>query len=125
MTENVHLVQELIRKYNRKRESPRCTIKIDLCKAYDTVSWTFLREVLFGLGFPTVFIDWVMACVTTPSFSVTVNGGMHGHFKGERGLRQGDPMSSMLFILCLEYLSRLIKSKTDAPILTTIPSVRS
>ncbi|KAK6128250.1 hypothetical protein DH2020_038009 [Rehmannia glutinosa] len=49
MTENIYLAQELLRQYNRKRISPRCLLKIDLRKAYDSVSWDFLRVVLEGL----------------------------------------------------------------------------
>ncbi|XP_022849628.1 uncharacterized protein LOC111371725 [Olea europaea var. sylvestris] len=48
MVENIHLAQELMRQYNRKRVAPRCFLKIDLTKAYDSVSWDFLRDVLEG-----------------------------------------------------------------------------
>lgn len=56
MTENIHLAQELLRQYNHKSVAPRCLLKIDLRKAYDTVNWDFLRSVLVGLGFPTHFV---------------------------------------------------------------------
>lgn len=113
MSDNVHLMQELLRGYNRKRSSPRCIIKIDLRKAFDSISWDFLAAVLKGLSFPQCFIDWVMECVSSPSYSVSINGGIHGFFKGKKGLRQGDPLSPYLFVLCLEYLSRLIKKATN------------
>lgn len=113
MTDNIFLSQELLRGYTRKRSSPRCTIKVDLQKAYDTVSWSFLREVLVGLGFPPIFVGWVMQCVSTPTFSIALNGSLTGFFAGKRGLRQGDPMSPSLFILCMEYFSRLLNSRTE------------
>lgn len=113
MADNIHLMQELIRGYNKKRSSPRCIIKIDLRKAFDSISWDFLKEVLEGLLFPEVFVRWVMECVSSPSYSISINGNVHGFFKGKRGLRQGDPLSPFLFILCLEYLSRLIQMRTD------------
>lgn len=56
LIENVHLAQELLRHYNRKRTSPRCLLKIDLTKAYDSIDWSFIKSVLEGLGFPARFI---------------------------------------------------------------------
>lgn len=46
MTENILLVQELLKEYKRKRTSPKCMIKIDIRKAYDTLSWSFLERIL-------------------------------------------------------------------------------
>lgn len=53
MNDNIHLVQELFKQYIRKCISPRCMLKIDLRKAYDSIRWEFLREVLINVGFPT------------------------------------------------------------------------
>lgn len=113
LIENVHLAQELLRQYNRKRVSPRCVLKIDLRKAYDSINWEFLESVLEGLGFPSRFTQWVMECISTPSFSIAINGSTHGFFKGKRGIRQGDPLSPFLFVICLEYLSRSMKAATN------------
>lgn len=87
MIENIHLAQELFRKYHRKRTSPRCIIKVDLRKAYDSVSWSFLKSVLQGLNFPNEFVRWVMQCVSTTSYSIALNGGLNGLFKGAKGLK--------------------------------------
>lgn len=84
MVENIHLAQEIFRGYTRKRTSPKCTLKIDIWKAYDTVSWDFLK-VLHTLRFPDIFIRWIMECVSTPSYSLKVNGEVFGFFKGKRG----------------------------------------
>ncbi|KAL0345475.1 UNVERIFIED_CONTAM: Retrovirus-related Pol polyprotein from type-2 retrotransposable element R2DM [Sesamum radiatum] len=102
----------MVRQYTRKQILPRCTINVDLRKAFDSVSWTFISQVLHGYGFPPIFITWIMECVSTSSFSVALNGSLHGFFKGKKGLRQGDPMSPAHFLLCMEYFSRLIKRKT-------------
>ncbi|CAH9094512.1 unnamed protein product [Cuscuta epithymum] len=113
MFDNIFLAQELVRGYTRKRISPRCMIKVDLRKAYDTISWKFLEAVLNGLNFHPRFIGWVMECVTNASFSISLNGSLFGWFKGKRGIRQGDPVSPHLFVLCLEYFSRLLKLRTQ------------
>lgn len=68
--------------------------------------------VLMELNFLWKFTDWTMECVSTTSFSIVVNGSLHGFFEGiKRGLRQGDPISLMLFTLCMEYFSRLLNKK--------------
>ncbi|KAL0381644.1 UNVERIFIED_CONTAM: hypothetical protein Sangu_0228700 [Sesamum angustifolium] len=70
------------------RLPPRCALKVDLRKAYDTVEWDFLFATLRMFGFPAVFIRWIEECVTSAHFSIYVNGGVHGFFAGARGLRQ-------------------------------------
>ncbi|XP_057953116.1 uncharacterized protein LOC131147628 [Malania oleifera] len=110
MVKSIYLVQELIRGYSKKRMSPRCLLKIDLKKAYDSVSWAFLEDMLKNLNFPKRMISWVMECVSTASYLVSVNGRLNGFFKERKGLRQGDPLSPFLFVIYVEYLSRLLKS---------------
>ena len=85
--------------YNRKNSPPGALIKVDIKKAYDSVKWEFLREMLLALGFPSHFCGLIMECVTYPGFSICLNGDRHGYFKGKRGLRQGDPMSPLLFVI--------------------------
>ena len=88
-------------------------IKLDLAKAYDRVSWDFLANVLLAFGFDMEWVDWVLSCVTFPSFSVLINGEPTDLFYASRGLRQGDPISPYLFIIMAEGLGRFIKSQAD------------
>ena len=62
-------------------------LKIDLSKAYDKVSWFFIRMLLTHLGFCISFIRWVMSYITTVSFSVLINDAASPFFHLERGLR--------------------------------------
>lgn len=115
MTDNVYLVQELLRHYNRKRASPRCLIKIDFRKAFDSVQWPFLRQLLLLLNFPARFVQLIMRCVETASFSVAVNGDLYGFFPAKSGVRQGDLLSPYLFIVCTEYFSRMLNLASHHP----------
>eukprot|EP00253_Pinus_taeda_P019711 PITA_19711 len=85
-------------------------LKIDLAKSFDRLSWLYLKMILIHLGFPQDFISWIMACITTPTFSVLINGSASQFFHSERGLRQGCPLSPLLFLIVMDALSRLIDS---------------
>ena len=83
--------------------------KIDLAKAFDKVSWLYIRLLLTHLGFDIAFIRWIMSCFTTVSFSVLINGAASPFFHANRGIRQGFPSSPLLFLLVAEGLSRALK----------------
>ncbi|XP_074290277.1 uncharacterized protein LOC141617008 [Silene latifolia] len=113
IVENILICQDVIRLYNRKAISPRFMLKVDLKKAYDSISWSFLEQMMRALQFPGEFIALVMECVCTASYSLVMNGEIFGFFKGQKGLRQGDPLSPLLFTITMEYLSRVMHYITE------------
>ena len=61
-----------------------------------------------NMGFCTRWIELIMECVRTVSYSILVNGEPKGLINPTRGIRQGDPFSPFLFLLCMEGLHGLI-----------------
>ncbi|KAL0411949.1 UNVERIFIED_CONTAM: hypothetical protein Slati_3784600, partial [Sesamum latifolium] len=80
--------EEILTGYNQANLPPRCTIKVDLQKAYDTVEWDFLLEVLKIFKFPARFIGWIEQCVLIATFFISLNGASYGFFPSACGLRQ-------------------------------------
>jgi len=93
----------------KKGKIGACAIKLDMTKAYDRVEWSYLRCIMKKLGFADKWISLVMKCVESVSFSIKVNGNLSDFFYPSRGIRQGDPISPYLFLLCVEGLSSLLK----------------
>ena len=111
ITNNVLIAYECIHYLrNKKGKTGGCAVKLDMAKAYDRVEWRYLESIMRALGFPESWCSLVMKCVTSVSFSVRVNGVFSEEFKPSRGIRQGDPISPYLFLLCSEGLSCMLKS---------------
>uniref|UniRef100_A0A2N9EYR9 Reverse transcriptase domain-containing protein n=1 Tax=Fagus sylvatica TaxID=28930 RepID=A0A2N9EYR9_FAGSY len=87
---------------------PGVLCKLDVEKAYDHVSWDFLLYLLTRCGFSEKWRHWIKFCISTARFSILVNGSPCGFFASSRGLRQGDLLSPLLFVIVMEALSRLL-----------------
>lgn len=85
IVENIHLAQEMLKHYTRKCVSPRCAMKIDLQKAYDTVHWEFLRDALRLLRFPPRFISWIKSVSALHRSPYPFMGSLMGSSKGREG----------------------------------------
>ncbi|XP_056685808.1 uncharacterized protein [Spinacia oleracea] len=112
IADNILLASELVKCYSRKYISPRCMIKVDLKKAYDSLEWPFLKAMMHELGFPDIFITWVMECLGTVSYSILVNGFPTLPIPAKKGLRQGDPMSPYLVALDVPSVTALFGAFT-------------
>lgn len=84
------------------------TLKLDTSKAYDRVEWSFLEDITRKLGFNEKWITLMITCVKSVSYFILLNGDPKGFIKPTRGIRQRDPFSPFLFLLCTKCLHSLI-----------------
>ena len=84
-------------------------LKIDTEKAFDTMEWSFLLNILRCFGFSNIWINWINECLSSLTFSVLLNGSPFGMIKSEGGLRQRDSLSPFLFIIGSEIFARLLQ----------------
>uniref|UniRef100_A0A2N9GE37 Reverse transcriptase domain-containing protein n=1 Tax=Fagus sylvatica TaxID=28930 RepID=A0A2N9GE37_FAGSY len=101
-----------------KQGAPGVICKLDVEKAYDRVNWEFLLYLLQRCGFPLCWRKWIWFCISTVRFSILINGCPSGFFPSSRGLRQGDPLSPLLFVIVMEALSRLMDRTVQGRLLS-------
>ncbi|KAG7541952.1 Endonuclease/exonuclease/phosphatase superfamily [Arabidopsis thaliana x Arabidopsis arenosa] len=109
ISDNVLITHEALHYLHTSKAKKKCymAVKTDMSKAYDRIEWEFIRMVMERLGFSHIWISWIMQCISTVSYSYLLNGEAQGLVIPQRGIRQGDPLSPFIFILCSEVLSGL------------------
>lgn len=115
--DNFLYTQNLIRDLQRRKQ-PGLFLKLDIAKAFDSVRWDFLLEVLEKLGFQSKWRAWISALLGSSSTAVLLNGIKGKWFKHYTGLRQGDPLSPLLFIIAMEPLQRMFDRAARDGLLT-------
>jgi len=104
--DNILLTHEIVHKFrNLKTKTPWVALKLDMEKAYDKMEWDFINKCLQELGSHQKWIAWINECIPSVTYLIIVNDAPSGFIKQTRGFRQGNPLSSYLFILCMEVLS--------------------
>jgi hypothetical protein len=89
-------LHEIIHELKSKKPSA-VLLKLDFEKAYDRVNWQFLREVLLRKGFDPAYVHRIMQLVSGGQTAISINGEVDPYFRNKRGVRQGDPISPLLF----------------------------
>uniref|UniRef100_J3L5V2 Reverse transcriptase domain-containing protein n=1 Tax=Oryza brachyantha TaxID=4533 RepID=J3L5V2_ORYBR len=111
---NIILAQEIIHSFSLSSYNTNAfLLKLDLSKAFDRLEWSFIANSLKKKGFDDHFIKLVLACISTPCFSVTINGETFGNFRSQRGIRQGCPLSPYLFVLALNSLAETLVNQAN------------
>ncbi|GJW83515.1 RNA-directed DNA polymerase, eukaryota [Tanacetum coccineum] len=107
------ILNEVLDWCKRKKKKKALFFKVDFAKAYDSVRWDFLLDVLEAFGFGSTWCTWIRGISDFAKASLLVNGSPSDEFHIHRGLKQGDPLSPFLFILVMEALHLSVCKAVD------------
>ena len=111
ITSNVIMLRDVLDYINRTNESG-ILVSLDQEKAFDRVNHSFLLKLLSHLGFGACFIKWVSTLYNGANMKIILNGYLTEKIEIRRGVRQGDPLSPLLYVLCVEVLASLIRTSS-------------
>ncbi|GJT85373.1 RNA-directed DNA polymerase, eukaryota, reverse transcriptase zinc-binding domain protein [Tanacetum coccineum] len=108
------ILNDLIQWCKSKKKKQTMIFKVDFEKAFDSVRWDYLDEVLKKFGFGDRWCGWIHSCLRSSRGSILVNGSPTKEFQFHKGLKQGDPLSPFLFILIMESLHLSFQNVVNA-----------
>jgi len=112
---NIIVAQEMVHSMDRMKGNKMfMSIKIDMEKAYDRLNWNFIEQYLAECKFSPKLIEVIHHCISSPSYKIMWNGEKTNSFNPSRGIRQGDPLSPYLFVICMDKLSHIIADQVEA-----------
>ncbi|KAK3221243.1 hypothetical protein Dsin_008268 [Dipteronia sinensis] len=113
--DNIVVAQKVLRKFKTmKGRKGLFAWNIDLAKAYDRLQWSLVKNVIMEVDISGSLVELIMWCITSVQYKVILNGEMSEQFTPSCGIRQEDPLSPYLFVLCIEKLSHLITQKVHS-----------
>ncbi|XP_020678527.1 uncharacterized protein LOC110096783 [Dendrobium catenatum] len=107
-TDNALLASEILLEFKKSANQKFMFAKLDICKAFDSVSRDFILARLKQKGFPPTFINWIKACISDVPFSICIDGALEGYFNSTSGIKQGYPLSPYLFCIAMDVFTCMI-----------------
>lgn len=126
ITDNAIIAFEIFHFLKKKKKGKKgyFALKLDMKKAYDRMEWNFIREVLSNMHFPENLTDLIMRCISSVTYSILINEKASSVVTPQRGLRQWDPLSPYIFIMCAEVFSSMLERAEEIQLIEGIKIAR-